>query len=71
MRLPRFRIRTLMISIAFLALILTVITQSILLRRAEVRAEVLRAEAALQRAEAEARYQRALDSARSLKQVPR
>ncbi|MFO0889637.1 MAG: hypothetical protein U0790_10920 [Isosphaeraceae bacterium] len=49
MRLPRFRLRTLMISIAFLALILTVIMQAILLRQAAVREQQLRAEAEMQR----------------------
>jgi hypothetical protein len=56
-----------MISIAFLALILTVIMQAILLQRAAVREEQLRAEAAfqisgavLQRVQAEAALKRAL-----------
>jgi NhaP-type Na+/H+ or K+/H+ antiporter len=53
MRLPRFRLRTLMITIAFLALILTVFIQTILIQRAAVRLEYFRAEAAQQRAEAE------------------
>jgi hypothetical protein len=53
MRLLRFRLRTLMISIAFLALILTVIMQAILLRRAAVREAQLRAEAEFQRARVE------------------
>ncbi|MFI5456448.1 MAG: hypothetical protein ACHRXM_13445 [Isosphaerales bacterium] len=61
MRLPRFRLRTLMITIAFVALILTVFMQTILLRRAAVRVEYFRAEAAQQRAEAE--QQRALAEA--------
>jgi F0F1-type ATP synthase membrane subunit b/b' len=53
MRLPIYRLRTLMITIAFVALILTVFMQFVQLRRAAVREEYLRAEAAQQRAEAE------------------
>ena len=59
MRLPRFRLRTVMISIAFLALILTVIMQGVLLQRTAVREEMLRAEADLRRAQAEAALKRA------------
>jgi hypothetical protein len=59
MRLPRFRLRTMMICIAFLALVLTVIMQAILLQRAAVREQQLRAEAEWQRATAEVSYQRA------------
>jgi hypothetical protein len=44
MRLPRFRLRTLMIAVAFLALILTVIMQAILLRSGAAREQRLRAE---------------------------
>jgi len=51
-----------MITIAFLALILTVFMQTILLQRAAVRVEYFRAEAAQQRAEAE--QQRARTEAR-------
>jgi hypothetical protein len=54
MQRPRFRLRTLMIGIAFLALILTVIVQAVLLRRAAAREQQLRAEAEQQRASAEA-----------------
>ena len=50
MRLLTLRLRTLMISIAFLALTLTVIMQAILLQRAAVREEQLRAEGRFQRA---------------------
>ena len=53
MRLPRFRLRTVMIGIAFLALILTVIVQGVLLQRAAIREQLLRAQAEMQRAEAE------------------
>jgi hypothetical protein len=48
-----------MISIAFLALILTVIMQAFLLQRAAAREQQLRAEAEMQRALAEAQMQRA------------
>jgi len=48
-----------MITIAFLALILTVTMQSFRLQRAAVREEFLRAEAAAQAAAAERNYQRA------------
>lgn len=56
---PRFRLRTMMIIIAFVALILTVITQSFWLRQAAVRAEVNRAMAEQQRLEAELRFRQA------------
>jgi hypothetical protein len=46
MRMPRFRLRTVVIVIAILALCLTIIRQTILLRQAAVREELLRAEAA-------------------------
>ena len=52
MRRRRFRIRTLMISIAFLALWLTIIMQTFRLQREAVRQEWLRAEAEAQRAQA-------------------
>jgi len=55
MRSPRFRLRALMICIAFLALILTVIVQAILLQRAAAREQLLRAEAQRHRAEAQRR----------------
>ncbi len=42
MRLHQFRLRTLMISIAFLALVVTVVLQTIVLRRAAVREELNR-----------------------------
>jgi hypothetical protein len=77
MRLLRFRLRTLMISIAFLALILTVIMQAILLQRAAVREAHLRAEAAfqmsravLQRVQAEAALKRALAMEEEQRQSP-
>jgi hypothetical protein len=77
MRLLRFRLRTLMISITFLALILTVILQTILLQRAAVREEQLRAEAAfqmsgavLQRVQAEAALKRALAIVEEQRQAP-
>ena len=53
MRRIRFRLRTLMIIIAFLALSLTVIIQSVLLHRAAVREQQYRAELAQQRAMAD------------------
>jgi hypothetical protein len=75
MRLPRFRLRTLMISIAFLALVLTVIMQAFLLSSAVVREQRLRAEADLQRALAEEAMQRALAETNYLRsmlgQVPK
>jgi hypothetical protein len=52
MRVPRFRLRTLIVAIAFLALGLTVIRQTILLRQSMLREELLRALAAQDRAEA-------------------
>ena len=54
MRLPRFRLRTLMISIAFLALLMTVFMQYVQLQRAAAREERSRAEAERNRALAEA-----------------
>jgi NhaP-type Na+/H+ or K+/H+ antiporter len=59
MRVPRFRLRTVMITIAFLALILTVIMQGVFLQRAAVREQMLRAEAELARAQADLRRARA------------
>jgi NhaP-type Na+/H+ or K+/H+ antiporter len=53
MRQPRFRLRTIMIGIAFLALIMTVIVQTVLLQRAAVREEMFRAEMMRERAVAE------------------
>jgi hypothetical protein len=53
MRMPQLRIRTLMISIAFLALMLTVVFQVILLQRATAREQLLRADAERHRADAE------------------
>ena len=77
MRLLRFRLRTLMISITFLALILTVIMQTILLQRAAVREEQLRAEGAFQMAvalrksvQAEAALKRALAIVDEQRQAP-
>jgi hypothetical protein len=52
MRFPRFRLRTLLVSIAVLALFLTVIKQTLLLQRARVREELFRAQAEHQRAKA-------------------
>jgi hypothetical protein len=46
MRLRTFRIRTLLLIIAFLALILTVIAQSVALQRAAAREQQMRAETA-------------------------
>ena len=61
MRIPNFRLRTLMIVIAFLALILTVAVQQVLLQRETARAErwanqelMLRAQAQMHLAEAKA-----------------
>jgi hypothetical protein len=48
-----------MIGIAFMALVLSLIMQTVLLQRAAVREQQLRAEADLQRAQAEAEIQRA------------
>jgi hypothetical protein len=62
MRLPQLRLKTVMISIAFLALFLTVFVQSILLQRAMVREELLRAMAERDRAVAVRNYQRALSA---------
>jgi hypothetical protein len=45
MRLPQLRLKTAMVGIAFLALFLTVFVQSILLQRAMVREQLLRARA--------------------------
>jgi hypothetical protein len=59
MRLPRFRIRSLMIGVAFMALVLSLILQTVLLQRAAVREQRPRAEAELRRAQAEAETQRA------------
>jgi hypothetical protein len=60
MRPPRIQLRTLMFGIAFLALILTVIVQATLLRRAAFTQQVLRNEANLQRARHMADVQRML-----------
>ena len=61
MRIPNFRLRTLLIAIAFLALILTVVVQQVLLERETARAarwanqeRMLRAEAQMHLAEAKA-----------------
>jgi hypothetical protein len=59
MHIPRFRLRSAMLGIAFLALILTVFAQTILLRRAAVREELARATAEHERALAEAAARRA------------
>jgi hypothetical protein len=59
MRLPRFRIRTVMIIVAFLALVLTVLMQAIMLQRAAVREQLLRAEAELRLAVARAELEQA------------
>jgi hypothetical protein len=48
-----------MMSVAFLALVLAVIIQSVRLQQALVREQLLRAEAESQRAQAEARFRRA------------
>jgi NhaP-type Na+/H+ or K+/H+ antiporter len=70
MRLPRFRLRSVMISIAFLALILTVFVQAILLQRAVVLEQQMRADAERQRAMAEAQAQRVqIELERSRQQV--
>jgi hypothetical protein len=52
MQQVRFRLRTLMITIAFIALLLALFTQTVLLRRAQVREELYRALAAESRAKA-------------------
>jgi hypothetical protein len=59
MRLPQFRLRSLMIVIAFLALLLTLFVQTIFLQRAMVRSERYRAETARFQAIAEMERQRA------------
>lgn len=78
MRIPQFRLRTLMIVIVFVALVLTVAVQSVLLHRqgarsaeAEARELMLRAQAEMHLTEAraamlhaQAAYQRALDESR-------
>jgi hypothetical protein len=53
MRLRQIRMRTVMLSIAFLALILAVFVQTIRLQRAVAREQLLRAEAEQQRDMAE------------------
>jgi hypothetical protein len=60
MRLPQFRLRTLMFGIAILSLILTVIVQSVLLRNAAIREQQLRA--ALAQAEAEKEWASAINN---------
>jgi hypothetical protein len=59
MRQPRFRLQTLIIGIAFLALILMVIIQTVALQRAASREQQLRA--ALARAEAQKEWAAALN----------
>jgi hypothetical protein len=66
MRGPRIRLRSLMIGIAFLALILTVMMQAVLLQRAVVREEMYRAEAEMHRARAEAEARRLLEYVRAV-----
>ena len=68
MRLLPLRLRTLMVGIAFLALILTVTIHAILLQKAAVREEQLRAEAAFQMAEAA--LERAMASGEERRQAP-
>ena len=63
MRPPRIQLRTQMIGIAFVALVLTVIMQTALLRRAAYTEHVLRTEATLQRAKHMAEVQRILAEA--------
>jgi NhaP-type Na+/H+ or K+/H+ antiporter len=53
MHVPRIRLRTLMIGIAFLALLLTVIMQTVRLQMTLVIQERLRADAEMSRADAE------------------
>jgi NhaP-type Na+/H+ or K+/H+ antiporter len=55
----RFRLRTIMIAIAFIALLLTVVIQGFLLQRNVVRAELARAIAERDRADAAMRYMQA------------
>jgi NhaP-type Na+/H+ or K+/H+ antiporter len=66
MQLRQFRLRTLMIIIAFLALIVTVFVQTLRLRRAEISAELFRAVAEQSRAEAERSRQQARAAERQL-----
>jgi hypothetical protein len=54
MRQLRFRLRTVMITIAFVALILTVVIQSIMLRRSAMSEQLHRIIAEYERARAEA-----------------
>ena len=63
MRRPRFRLRTTMVGIAFVAVILTVIIQAALLRRAALTEHVLRTQVELQRAQHRADVQRILAEA--------
>src|SRR5262245_13528905 len=59
MRLPRFRLRTIMISIAFLALLMTNVLQAVSLQNSAVRQEMFRLEAEVARAQALAQRDRA------------
>jgi hypothetical protein len=66
MRQPRVRLRTVVLAIAFVALALTVVRQSVRLNQALVREQQLRADAELQRAQAEkAEYARRLSAAQA------
>ena len=66
MRQPRVRLRTVVVAIAFFALALTVVVQSVRLNQALVREQQLRAEAEFQRAQAEkAEYARRLSAAQA------
>ena len=59
MRSHRFKVRTIMVDVAFLSLILTIIVQAIRLRSAAV--ELQRARARLARVEPEAAWAQAID----------
>jgi hypothetical protein len=59
MRLPRFRLRTILISIAFLALLMTNVLQAVSLQNSAVRQEMFRLEAEVARAQAMAQRDQA------------
>jgi hypothetical protein len=61
MPLPRFRIRSIMIGIAFLALLLTTLGQAVSLQRAAAREQRLMAEIEMQRAISEERTLQAIN----------
>ena len=66
MRRIRYRLRTLMILVAFVALVVTVVMQAVLLRRAAMREELSRAVAAQNLAMAELARARAEQAIRAI-----